>query len=436
MIRSLFLVAGELSSDRYAARLAAELRGRLPDLRIEAVGGPNLRAAGIPLFRDSSGWSAIGVAEAVRRLPSIWRGHRALKGRLKADPPDLLVLLDFGAFNVPTGNYARGLGIPVAYAIPPGSWRPDGGRVSPRLATCADAFLTPFQPSEGVLRGAGLDAHWLGHPLLDFISDPTESAGLKAALGLNGPTLAMLPGSRGQELASLAPVMLRAAALLGDRVDGLNLVLPLAPSLKRMGLEARLEDQEWKLVSGSGSHDSRPSEIGGGLSFRRYEGAVPLTVLDGKAVDALSLAAAAMVCSGTATLEAALVGCPMVIGYRGGGATSLEYLVRKAVVPKYIGLPNLLLDKPLCPELIQESCTPERLAEEVIPLLTGGAERTVQLEGFGRLRTRLGEPGVIARWADFIVNRWGGNRTGADFSRTIPTAEALPTAPNPRKDSP
>ena len=131
-------------------------------------------------------------------------------------------------------------------------------------------------------------------------------------------------------------------------------------------------------------------------------------MLRGGAIEALAASDAALVCSGTATLEAALVDCPMIIGYRGGSATVLEYFLRRSIVPKYIGLPNLLLDRSLCPELLHETCTPERLAEEALPLLTKGASRASQLEGFYALRSRLGQPGVIERWADFIADRWGG----------------------------
>jgi lipid-A-disaccharide synthase len=139
-----------------------------------------------------------------------------------------------------------------------------------------------------------------------------------------------------------------------------------------------------------------------------YEGAVPLTVVERRATECLALADAALVCSGTATLEAALVGCPMVIAYRGAGLTVLEYVLRKSIVPEHIGLPNLLLNRRLCPELIQKDCTPERLADEALAVLGPGFQREAQLDGFRELRSSLGEPGVISRWADFIVERWGG----------------------------
>ncbi|MBW3621866.1 MAG: hypothetical protein KY468_00475 [Armatimonadetes bacterium] len=430
MLRSLFIIAGELSSDRYAARLVTELRERIPGLRVEAVGGPNLKAAGVPLFRDSSQWSAIGIAEAFRRILPIWTGHRAVKRRLKADPPDLLVLLDFGAFNVPTGNFARRWGIPVVYAVPPGSWRPDGGRVSAKLAACADGFLTPFEPSERTLRAAGLDAHWMGHPLLDFLPDAADREGIRRRLdsGQNGPVVAILPGSRGQELQHLAPVMLDTAKRMAGNVAGLRFVIPRATSLKRDRFEQLLQEHGW---AAAGSPETLSAEaMPEATAIQEYAGPAPLYVLEGRAIEALAAADAAMICSGTATLEAALVGCPMVISYHGGSSMALEYMIRKAVVPKYIGLPNLLLDRELCPELIHENCTPERLEERLMPLLDGGEARRAQQEGFEQLRTRLGEPGVISRWADFIAGRWGdgaptsgGNSGGEPRSAAAPAKE-------------
>jgi lipid-A-disaccharide synthase len=421
MIRSLFLVAGELSSDRYAARLVTALRERIPGLTAEAVGGPHLRDAGVSLFRNSAEWSAIGVAEALRRAFPIWLGHRALKRRLKANPPDLLVLLDFGAFNVPTGIYARSLGIPVCYAIPPGSWRPDGGRVSPKLASCADAYLSPFRPSERALREAGLDAHWLGHPLLDFLPPVENREERKRQFDIpkGGRVVALLPGSRPQEVMHLTPVMLDAARNLSVDTGNVRFVLPLASNLDRRRFEERLMKSGWK---------PGVSSEGGNASTRRYVGPAPLHVTEGRAIEALAVADAAMVCSGTATLEAALVGCPMVIGYTGGKAMGVEYLIRKAVLPNFIGLPNLLLDRPLCPELVSKECTPERLAGEIRLLLEGGKAREDQLKGFRDLRDLLGVPGVISRWADFIVGRWGD--TAPMPSSPVSMAEqGAPTTP-------
>jgi lipid-A-disaccharide synthase len=407
MIRSVFFIAGELSADRYAARLLEALRKRNPGLRAEAIGGPNLRAAGVPLLRDSSAWSAIGVAEALRRIPPIWLGLQSLKRKLRRDPPDLLLPLDFGAFNVPAANYARKLGVPVCYVIPPGSWRPDGGRVSKRLASCADSFLTPFRPSEKTLRSAGLEADFLGHPLLDFLPETGTRERLRASFELtpDAATLGILPGSRGQELRYLTPALLDAAISMRSRIDGLELILPLAPSLPSDALDPLLKRRGWSLQGESAAGD--------GFPVRRYAGPMNLVLLQGRALDALAVADAALVCSGTATLEAALAGCPIVIGYRGGGATVLEYVLRKSIVPDTIGLPNLLLKRRLCPELIQETCVPERLAEEALPLLRPSERRETQLQGFRELRGQLGETGVIDRWAERILARFGGGRSAS-----------------------
>lgn len=398
MLTSVFLIAGELSADRYGAALLTALRERIPGLRAEALGGPRLAEAGATLAHDTSEWGAIGVAEALRRAPGVLLAQSALKRRLKRHPPDLLLPLDFGAFNVPTARYARRHGIPVCYLIPPGSWRPDGGRVSPRLAECADVFLTPFQPSERRLREARLEAYWMGHPLLDFAPLAADRAALSARLGLpsTGPVIGLLPGSRVQELRHLWPAMLHAAIRLKEEGVNAAFVTPLARGLAGDRVLA-------PMLRAMGWADGPPAADGQSVT---YSGPVPVTLTNARALDTLAVADAAMICSGTATLEAAIVGCPMVIGYRGGGASSLEYLLRKAVVPEHIGLPNLLLRRRLCPELLQEACSPERLASEITSLLAPSPARAAQLAGFTELRGHLGERGVIGRWADFIVSRW------------------------------
>jgi lipid-A-disaccharide synthase len=403
MIRSVFFIAGELSADRYAAALLAALRDRLPEICADAIGGPHLQAAGVSLFRDSSRWGAIGVAEVIKRIPPIYAGQKALQRRLRKDPPDLLLPLDFGAFNVPTADFAHNaLGIPTCYAIPPGSWKPDGGRVSPRLSGCADLFLTPFRPSEQVLKASGLNAHFLGHPLLDFLPRQENLVAMREAMDLspNAPTLALLPGSRGQELRYLTPTLLEGAKRLAGERSGLQGVVPLAPSLSVAAFEAVLRRHGWEPVLDA-NFPNTPS-------VRRFDGPMPLVVLKGRALDALAVSDAAFVCSGTATLEAALVNCPMIIGYRGGGATLMEYAMRKSIVPDSIGLPNIMLGRKICPELIQDACTPETLAELALPLLEEGPSRSDQKNGFQELRGQLGEPGVINRWADLIVRFFGG----------------------------
>jgi lipid-A-disaccharide synthase len=346
-----FISAGEASGDAYGAAIAQALRARGFEGPIRAVGGAKLEAAGAETVADSRGWGAVGVIESVQVAPAVARGYRTAARALAWGCPGVFVPIDFGYVNVRLARQARQRGWRVLYFVPPGSWRRD--RQGSDVARLSDVVVTPFPWSAELLREQGADARFYGHPLLDLLPPPCPEP--------REPRIAVLPGSRKHEVrANLA------AAAGAARIVGLPITVGLAPSL----CEA----------------DVRPL-VGGDARFASG------------AYGPLQRCAAAIVCSGTATLEAALLGCPQVVMYRGDWRTALEYRVRR---PKFefVSLPNILLRRPVLAELLDRDANPGRIAAELQQVLPGGSRAAEVLAAYEEV-AKLAEPrGCIGRTAE------------------------------------
>ncbi|MDW8106726.1 MAG: lipid-A-disaccharide synthase [Armatimonadota bacterium] len=364
MSRSVLIVAGEASGDLYGADLAHALQARFPELTIYGIGGTRMRAAQVRLIADSRAWGAIGVVESLKVAPRVYWVFQRVKRFLRQVKPDLVVPIDFGAFNVPLSCWARRQGLTVAYYMPPGSWRREAqGRDLPE---CTNIVLTPFAWSAEQLRALGANAYWVPHPLLRLARPTQTKETFCERLGLDPyrPIVALLPGSRQHEVKALTPLYARVAESVYALLPEVQFVLSVAPHLDpdwvhRLWLE---HSRQWV-----------PTET--------------------RSVwDLLAHADAGIICSGTATLEAALLNTPMLIVYRGSWLMNLEYrLRRKRLNLRWIGLPNLILQREVCPEFIQEAATPEQLRRAVIPLLRNPQVREAQLNAFREIRHALGE---------------------------------------------
>ncbi|MHB0912502.1 MAG: lipid-A-disaccharide synthase [Armatimonadota bacterium] len=351
----ILISAGEASGDLYGAKLALAVRERLPDAQISGIGGARMREAGVDLLFDSSSWGAIGIAEALKIAPSLLGVLARLGRRLAVDPPDLLVPIDFGTFNV---RLARRACRPtkVLYFLPPGSWR--RGTNYARLAG-VDRVVTQFPWSAEDLSAQGFAADFFGHPLLDAArpSMAKEEFFSRFELDPTRPLVALLPGSRAHEIVHNLPVMAEASA--------------------------RIPEAQFAVAA--------QAEVPGAKS------------IPGMAHDLLAHSQAAVVASGTATLEAAILGCPMVIIYRASALTYLQYkLIGKGI--KHVGLPNIVLDRRAVPELLQDEASPERIASELGKLISDSPERERMLADLAEGRSLLGEPGAIDKTADAVVD--------------------------------
>lgn len=368
--RTVFLSAGESSGDLHGARLARELLRRDPDLRLVGLGGSRMRDAGVELLADLDTLAVMGFAEVIRSLPELLLLRWRVRRWVARERVDLLVPIDYPGFNLSLACHASDLGIPVLYYIAPQVWAWRASRAR-KLAGCTDRVCVVLPFEEEFLEGYGADVRFVGHPLLD--DDPPgpavrsrPGAGRREDGGDGGeagpPVLGLFPGSRAQEVERILPPLGEAARRLCRRRPELEVLVARAPDLPR------------GLFEGGPGRLAPPDEV-------------------------TQAARAALSKSGTVTLQLALAGVPMVVGYRVNPLTFL--LARRLVRVDHVALVNLVAGRELVPELIQGELTPDRLVRAADPLLEpGSAARRRMRRGLAEVRERLGEAGCTGRVAD------------------------------------
>jgi len=363
---------GEPSGDLYAGALATELLRLEPDTTIVGLGGRRLRDAGAALTADFSGLSVTGLLEVARLLPRTYATYRTLVREAKARRPDVLVAIDFPDFNFVLARAIRKLGVPVVYYISPQLWAWRRGRMK-TMQRIADRVLVIFPFEEGIYREAGIPVQWVGHPLLDITPAPAPRVEFLTRLGLDPtrPVVALLPGSRRNEVDAIMLDLVRAAALIRDRLTGVQFIVARAPHLND-SLFAPLD------------------------SF-----AGTMAIVEGRTDDVLATADIALVASGTATVQAALHECPMVVVYR---LSPLTYRLGKPFVQvDTYAMANLVAGRRVVPELIQQDFTPERVADEALRVLTDPAKAAAVRRDLREVHTRLGTRGASLRAAQAVL---------------------------------
>ena len=371
---------GEPSGDLYAAALASELRIQEPGVTITGFGGDRLRRAGARLTADFSGLSVTGLVEAARVLPRTYGIYRRLVARAREERPDVFVAVDFPDFNFRLAGALRKLGIPVVYYISPQLWAWRPGRMN-TMRIIADKVLVIFPFEEALYSDAGVPVEWVGHPLLDLIPPPRARADVLRDLGLTAgrPVVALLPGSRRNEVSAILPGLVDAARIIRARIPAAQFVVPRAPHLQ--------DDLFTALAALTGP---------------------PAVLVDGRADDVLAVADLALVASGTATVQAALHECPMVVVYR---LSPLTYrLGRPFVRVSTFAMANLVAGRQVVPELIQDDFTPSRLADEALKMLEDPAVAARVRRDLGEVRARLGDPGASRRAARAVLESARRNR--------------------------
>jgi len=377
-VSSIAVVAGDASGDLYGASLAHALRKIVPDVTIWGAGGPRMEAAKVELVADFSLVSSIGVVESSKTIPSLLISYLRLRTLIRYRRPDALVVIDFGGFNRRLSGFARRIGVKTVYFIPPGCWR-RMNRGTAKTAKCADLFLTPFQWSAERLRVAGANVEYVGHPLLDVVEETrVEKTRFCMEFGLDVDTriVALLPGSRKAEISHILPVLLDAADIIRGEAERVQFVVAAAPGVFEM--------------------------VRRGVGRRACDGA-RVIVIPNRACDTLAAADLALVASGTATLEAAILGTPMVIVYRGSVAMAAEKILRNRVLEDYIGLPNIIAGQGICPELVGKQATGRNIAVEAIRLLEDNSLREETKWNLSKVRSQLGQPGAVRRSAELIA---------------------------------
>ncbi|MBI3802824.1 MAG: lipid-A-disaccharide synthase [Nitrospirae bacterium] len=374
----IMMVAGEASGDLHGGALAEALLKEDPSLQIVGFGGTAMRRAGVEVIFDIAQLGVVGIFEVFLHLKSVWEAYRMGVKTLESGV-DLLVLIDYPDFNLRLAKAAKQRGVPVVYYISPQVWAWRAGRVK-TIGERIDQMLVILPFEERIYTEAGIPCEFVGHPLLDEAASaqlkyPSKSAYLEGC-GLlpEGTTIGLLPGSRHREVLSHLPTMLEAMALLAKEIPGLQLLVPVAPSLSK----------EWVLDL-----------------TRRVD--LPLRCVEGEFQEVLRASDAVVVASGTATLQTALAQAPMVIVYKLSPLT--YWLARRLIRLKSIGLVNIVAGRPIVPELIQAEASPERIRQEVGRLLKDGVARERMKGDLKEVAERLGAAGASSRAAAVILER-------------------------------
>ena len=378
---TVMISCGEASGDLYAGALARELTALDPGTRVMGFGGDHLRAAGAEMVGNYRGLTVTGLVEALRVLPRAWRMQQVLVARARAQRPDALVVIDFPDFNFRLAAAMHRLGVPVVYYVCPQvwAWRPGRMRVLKKLVERA-LVIFPFE--EEIYQRAGVPVTFVGHPLLDLATAqvPREAFLRNIALDPSAPTIALLPGSRPNELRAVLPVLAAAVPLLHARLPRVQFVVARAPNLAD-GLFAPLT--------------ALPSRV-------------PLAIIEGRSNDVLAASDVVMTASGTATVQAAIHERPMVIVYK---LSPLTYRLGKPLVRvSTYGMVNLVAGERIVPELIQEAFTPEAVTAETLRYFDDPAYAQRTKAKLRAVRARLGTGGASRRAAQHVL---AACRTGA-----------------------
>jgi lipid-A-disaccharide synthase len=367
------LVAGEASGDIHGAALCRALRAAVPGVRLFGMGGERMAAGGLDVLADIRETAVVGFSEVVRRLPLLRRTFGRLAAALRSEQPHVVVLIDYPGFNLRLARVAHAAGVPVVYFIPPQVWAWRPGRLE-AIRRRVSLVLAVF-PFERALYGmAGVPVEFVGHPVLDALPAAPTRATARRQLGLDETHLVigLLPGSRAQEIERLLPLMRDAAnRIVRVRADA-RFVLGLAPSVPRAAID------------------------------RHLLGGPKVDVVEDRTYAVMRASDLLLVASGTATLEAGLLGTPMVVCYR-LSAVSERIAAVLARVP-WASLTNIVLGRQVVPELCRRrDATGERLAQEALHLLATPGALDAQRQAFRELAAELGAPGVGARAARLVL---------------------------------
>jgi lipid-A-disaccharide synthase len=365
------MIAGEASGDLHGSGVVRELKAIDPSIEITGVGGDRMQAAGMDVIFHVRELAVMGFLEVVKHLPVLKAVERTLEAVISAKRPDVLVLIDYPGFNLRFARRARRPGMKIVYYISPQVWAWNPGRVK-KMRGIVDRMLVVFPFEREIYAGAGIEAEFVGHPLLETMSVPQDRKGFLRRYGLDDskPVLGLFPGSRKQEIERIFPAMLGAARILGAKLGAQPVV----------GVSSLLD---YEFVRGFIRGDS------------------PVKLVQNATHDIMKNSDLAVVTSGTATLETGYYGTPMIVVYR----TSLPtYLIGRALVRvKQIGLVNIVAGKAVVPELIQGRATPARIAAAAEGLL-GDPAALKRISGeLAVIRERLGTPGASRRAAEAIL---------------------------------
>jgi len=376
MDRTILIVTGEASGDLHGAELARALRQQEPGVRLLGMGAERMQQAGVDLVFDNRKLGVMGVVEVVGRWKNVLSAFGAIKGVLERKTVDLVVLIDSPDFNLRVARMAKRMGLRTVYYIGPKIWAWRSGRIK-TVKKWVDRMLVIFPFEEKLYRDAGVPCEFVGNPLMDEIPGIQDRDAVRRQFGLppEGPVIALLPGSRRMEIDRLLKIMVEAFGRIRAEVPTAAGIVPVAPSFSLNGLRRE---------AGRGGEDSS------GIRW-----------ISDEAPRVLACSDFAIVASGTATLEAAVVDTPMVIIYKVAPLTML--LARLLVKIRTAGLVNILAGRRVAPEFLQSDATPEKIADTVLEFLRDPAKLQEQRRDLGEIRRILGGPGAARRAAADVL---------------------------------
>lgn len=356
------VLAGEASGDILGSRVIAALKAQYDEVIVEGIGGPLMEAQGLKSLFPMERLSVMGFVEPLKRLPELLRIRKTVFQHFRDNPPDLFLGIDSPDFNLRLERKLRDCGVKTAHLVSPSVWAWRQWRIK-KIKRSVDLMLCLFPFETQVYRDNDIPVTFVGHPLADEVPRSIDPGEPRTALGLApaGKLIAMLPGSRGGEVSLLAPLFLQAARQLWQADPQLSFVVPAANDAREVELRSLLAEQ--------------PD--------------LPVTLISGHSREAMAAADAILLASGTATLEAALVKRPMVVAYR--MAAFSWWLVKLLAKTRFAALPNVLVDRALVPELLQENATPEKMTETLLPLLEGTGAAAEQLTAFDQIHQQLSQ---------------------------------------------
>lgn len=379
MAKKVMIVAGEVSGDQHAARLVRDLRAARNDVEFFGIGGDALRREGVRTDVDARDMAVVGFFEVLARYPFFRRTFNQTVARLSAEKPDALLLVDYPGFNLRLAAKAHERGIPVYYYVSPQVWAWHRSRI-PKMAQILDLLMVIFPFEVDVFKGTGLKTVFVGHPLVESTRRTWAAPSPELPWPAGGKRVAILPGSRRQEIQRVLPPMLAAARELRRRDPAMAFLIPAANAEIRSLIEAQL------------------------AALPAAERAA-VAVVTGQMRDVARQARAAMVCSGTATVETALMKCPMIVVYRTTAPT--YWFGRMIIRVQWLGMVNLIANRTVCPEFIQDATTPAAMADALEPLIADTPARRAQLDGLAEVSQALEGAGPLKSAGQLVAEALG-----------------------------
>lgn len=372
-VKHFFIICGEASGDLNAANLILAIKKINPGIKFSGIGGTLMREAGADIYRDIKEFSVIGLFDVLKKLPKFFDLQKLVLKKINEEKPDAIILVDFSGFNLRLAKKINKT-VPTIYYISPQVWASRPGRVK-IIKKYTHKMIVIFKFEKEFYKRHGIEVDFVGHPLLDIVGPTMAKQEFLDRFGLSGTktTISLLPGSRRQEIENILPVMLEASLLIQKQMKDVQFVVAKSP---------QVEGDIYERIA------------------RGFD--IQLKIIEGRTYDCLNIADFCMVCSGTATLETAIMQKPFVVIYKMGLLNYLLY--RPQVKVLYIGMVNIVAGEKIIPEFIQFQATGKNISRRVLEILSNPSEIKRLKNNLARIKSSLGENGACSRAAQIILN--------------------------------